>query len=261
MTAKDDYTLSAKPIQLRRDGISLGPCTGFIWELEGRSYLITNKHNVTLRNPETKIALHSQCAVPNMLSVQLDLRDPEGFRGPFELPLYDGRNQPERDQPLWLEHAMDDEIDVVAIELPALPGAHSYPINKMKVSPMSVGMGSECFIIGYPSGVNVENFPIWKRASIASELGVTAHKKPYFYVDTATSRGMSGSPVIARTWGLYQMKNGRGQVGNPGSHNSFLGIYSGRTKAKELQVQLGRVWHAHLIEEIIMQNRRGSPVK
>jgi hypothetical protein len=250
----DIYSLSAKPIEPRFEKVSLGHATGFTWAAEDEVYLITNWHVVTGRSPTTGKHLHSQNAEPDRLIVEFDLRDPIGSRGPMELPLYNRKDG----DPMWLEHPMARGIDVVAIPLPALPGAYPHPINLMLTSPMAISVSLDAFIIGYPFGISTGPFPIWKRASIASEPEVLVNREHYFFVDSASRQGMSGAPVIARAWGLYQAEGGD-QGGDPGAHNKFLGIYSGRMGAEdELQAQLGRVWHGRLIDGIIKGRRRGS---
>jgi hypothetical protein len=70
-----------------------------------------------------------------------------------------------------------------------------------------------------------------------------------FYIDTATREGMSGSPVIKyrrrslsliTEESLYRF------------HAEFIGVYSGRIVPKDLlDAQLGMVWRAKCIDEII----------
>ena len=49
----DEYTRAAIPLQMRFDDTELSNATGFIWRRNGRSYLITNWHNLTGINPKT----------------------------------------------------------------------------------------------------------------------------------------------------------------------------------------------------------------
>ena len=58
---------------------------------------------------------------------------------------------------------------------------------------------------------------------------------------------MSGSPVILRR-----------RFGT-GPNTTFVGVYSGRIGAKdELEAQLGIVWRADLVEQIVAKGRPGS---
>jgi hypothetical protein len=249
----DIYSLAAKPVEMRFGDTLVGRGTAFTWATADQAFLVTNWHVISGINPITGKHLHKESAEPDHLVVEFDLRDPMGSRGPLRLPLYGGDGDP-----LWLEHPLAKGIDVVALQLPPLPGAHPHPINMMPTTPMAVGIGQDAFIIGYPFGLRTGQFPIWKRASIASELEVHIRDQHFFFVDSASREGMSGAPVIARTAGHFVAMNGD-SVLSPGPHNRFLGVYAGRIGADDEQkVQLGRVWHAELIEQIIAGNRRGS---
>jgi len=66
---------------------------------------------------------------------------------------------------------------------------------------------------------------------------------------------MSGSPVIRRVSGAIPMKGGGIDIG-PGSATDFLGVYSGRVVSEgSLDAQLGVVWKARVIGEIIKGKR------
>ena len=119
-------------------------------------------------------------------------------------------------------------------------------------------VGDDCFILGYPKGLTgAGNTPIWKRGSIASEPNLDLKEEPLVLVDSATRQGMSGSPVIARHSGIHTKG---GQISADtiiGTAQSFLGIYSGRTDDDELGVQIGRVWKATVVGEVICKGKRG----
>lgn len=149
-------------------------------------------------------------------------------------------------------------IDVVALPLPEMPDVALYPINEMDDAPKLVAIGIDAFILGYPFGIAASTFPIWKRASIASEPHFSIDDQPCFYVDTASRPGMSGSPVILRSWGGFQTNKG-GMVTGPGAATRFIGVYSGRIVAKNLlQAQLGIVWRAEVVDRIITTGCPGS---
>ena len=249
----DPYSLAAKPLEMSFGGTSLSTGTGFIWRTQGGAFLVTNWHNLTGINPRTGAHLSPTLGEPDTVTAQLDLGgSPPGTRGQVPLPLRDRSGAP-----LWLEHPMASGVDVVALPLPELPGAVLYPINEMPDADMLSVIGMDAFILGYPFGIAVSTLPIWKRASIASEPGIAIGGQPFFYVDTASRPGMSGSPVILRSWGGYHTVGGR-QVITAGPATKFIGVYSGRIGAQdELQAQLGIVWRADLIDEIISAGRPG----
>jgi hypothetical protein len=239
----DDYSLAAKPLEMTFRGTPLANGTGFVWRVDGRAFLVTNWHNVTGRNPNTGQHLSAHAGEPDGVVVQLDLAGSfPGQRGPVALQLRDADGNP-----LWLQHAMAPGVDVVALPLSNMPGAVLYPINEMPNNPGTVPIGIHAFIIGYPFGISVSTLPIWKQASVASEPSIPIGGKPCFYVDTASRPGMSGSPVILR----HQQA-----IGPP---TTFIGVYSGRVGAEdELKAQLGIVWRADVVDQIIMQGRPGS---
>jgi hypothetical protein len=63
---------------------------------------------------------------------------------------------------------------------------------------------------------------------------------------------MSGAPVIAIRRGLTAPQNAK-SLGDSifGTVETFLGVYSGRVGNDELGAQLGIVWKASVISEII----------
>jgi hypothetical protein len=195
----DQYSVAAKPLEMRFQGTLLATGTGFIWRAGEQKFLITNWHNVTGINPRTGSHLSSNAGEPDTVIAHLDLAgSPPGNRGPFSLSLRDSNGAP-----LWLEHPMARRVDVVALPLPALPGAVLHPINEMPSNPMQVWIGMNAFILGYPFGIHDSALPVWKRASIASEPGDPIDGQPCLRRHGSRS-GMSGSPVLLRSWGGFQ---------------------------------------------------------
>ena len=100
-------------------------------------------------------------------------------------------------------------------------------------------------------------FPIWKKASIASEPNIDIQQMPYFFIDTATRSGMSGSPVVIyrkRSFTIEEESTGKFS----GHITKLIGVYSGRIGADSDMIsdaQLGRVWKASVIDEIIELNQ------
>ena len=77
------------------------------------------------------------------------------------------------------------------------------------------------------------------------------------YIDTASAKGMSGSPVIRRTTGGATENGAFSMFSGPASR--FIGIYSGRlTTGNSVDAQLGMVWKSRVIEEIINGGMRGQ---
>ena len=68
---------------------------------------------------------------------------------------------------------------------------------------------------------------------------------------------MSGAPVIRRSWTNHMTEPGAIVVDTP--INRFIGVYSGRIPTDHAhEAQIGLVWNASLIDEIIGGNVRDT---
>lgn len=146
--------------------------------------------------------------------------------------------------------------DVVAIPLPISgddPIVNIYPINTLKSEvDLAVEIGMDVFILGYPFGNDPPAFPVWKRGSIASEPDLTRIGRGFMLVDTASRPGMSGSPVIRRSYGFHLLSDGAHSIQST-PQSKFIGIYSGRLRTKNpMDAQLGMVWPIEDIEEVVI---------
>jgi len=241
--------------------------TGFLWLQDKTYYLITNWHNVTGWDLVNQRAVTDSALTRDSLAFRLvvlkERRDGVSFaEGKYPIiDLYgsDGR-------PAWLEHPTHGpKVDVVAIKIGEVDDdwtMFSVPINNISdLMDFEVIAGDEAFVLGYPLGLHGgARFPIWKRASIASEPAIDLDGLPKILIDTATRRGMSGSPVIAVRRGLV---NPRGVVGMTnetviGMGETFLGVYSGRVDDDPLGAQIGIVWKGTVVEEIVKHGVPGT---
>ena len=247
MPSIEQHSVATVPLRMLFNDTDLSVGTGFIWEHAGKHFLITNWHNVSGRDVFTKKHLSKTAGEPNRLALWLNVAGKLGVKAEAFLPIRDGYGAP-----LWLVHPkMGNDADVVAMPLPPIPEADMYPINRMQNDPMTVRVGADVFVLGYPYGLGPGGLPIWKRGSIASEPMLVSPEQPYILVDTASRPGMSGSPVIARTNGSYTDANGNMMM-TGGLPTRFVGIYSGRMVAPDpLDAQLGLVWPEALIREIV----------
>jgi hypothetical protein len=133
-----------------------------------------------------------------------------------------------------------------------------YLINEMQNDSLALFVGSDVFVLGYPFGIGPAGLPIWKRGSIASEPQIFSETQRYMLVDTASRPGMSGSPVIRRTWGAHPLESGTLSVGARAA-TRFVGVYSGRlTSTEPIDAQLGMVWPAKLIGDIVAGHKVDS---
>jgi hypothetical protein len=167
------------------------------------------------------------------------------------------------DQALWSEHSTRQNVDVVAIRLDVTQFADfaNQSINTLKQeSRLPAYAGMDCYVLGYPEGMIGPGWtPIWKRGSIATEPDYNFRNMPGFLIDTATRSGMSGSPVVVRHSGVFN-PSGAAHVAPDaviGTVSKFVGIYSGRLGDDPMGVQLGMVWRAEVLEDIVTGNTNG----
>lgn len=232
-------------------------------------YLITNWHIVTGRSPynaqESKTG-----AIPTKLAIKLHEKLGGGKVNPYrhidhEITINDHLGQ----SPIWLEHPDQRfQIDVVAIRIPLtdewLAKSEFRCLEEEDVeeryqpSPMD-----DVFIIGYPWGLSSGGgvLPIFKRGSIASLPHIPHDRLPRFLIDSRTTSGMSGSPVIAKhdgTWspnGVFDDESIIGTVFN------FVGVYSGRLESKSSDGEIsdiGIVWTKSALDQVLAGNVTGT---
>lgn len=247
----DQYSVAAIPIQMLFNSTDLGLATAFIWKVDASYFLITNYHNVSGLNPFTGKHVLSTAAEPDRLIVWFNVKDQLGNKAARELVLRD-----QEGSPLWLVHPkLKKSVDAVALPIENFSDVDMHAVNTLPPTDLAVPIGGEVFILGYPFGIGPLGLPIWKRGSIASEPDVA---DPYMLVDSASRQGMSGSPVILRSWNTHFMANGNVAMSG-GARTKFIGIYSGRLATKDpFDAQLGIVWPAKLIDEIVAGGVRDS---
>ncbi|MBA2400766.1 MAG: trypsin-like peptidase domain-containing protein [Bradyrhizobium sp.] len=252
----DGFSLATIPLVPLYNDRALGNATGFVWLHEGQHFLITNWHVVSGRSAETGHVLHEMGGIPNKLGLYLkpstntfgwydsvvDLIDPAG-------------------QPLWFVHpSFSSQVDVVAVKLAEPPtGSRYLPINIFQLDALQIDVGMDVFVLGYPFGFKPPGMPVWKRGSVASEPSIAPLTERFILVDTASRPGMSGAPVIRRSWATHMMEGGD-IISGPRVMTSFVGVYSGRLHTKDQgDAQLARVWPRMLIEEIFSVLLRDQP--
>lgn len=235
----------------------LASATGFIYERNEKLYLITNWHNLTGKNPVTKEQISSHGGIPDVVVLTLlTQKHPKIEWEKFSINLYDSEKKAE-----WLVHPVHKElVDVVALEIEFdenFKGVFK-SINKIQFDNFKIEVSDDVYILGFPYELNGGGyFPIWKRASVASEPDIDYDGLPKIFVDTASRSGMSGSPVIFRRTGIHGTENGKLTFNTViGTIQGFVGIYSGRIGKTELDAQLGVVWKKEVIDEIIDGNTK-----
>lgn len=255
--AVDRLSLSTVPITPFFNDFKLPEATGFVWKRRDRFYLITNWHVAAATNLFTKQLLLTTGARPNRFQCKFVIRVGELERETIDVPIRD-----ENDEPLWLIYPAQHirAVDIVAIPLDAdaLRGKVTLlPVNELAPGRIAIRVGMDVFILGYPFGSGPPAFPVWKRGSIASEPDLV--KTTGFYlVDTASRPGMSGSPVVLRSWNSHVMESSDFTAMTEGPIDRVIGIYSGRKEDAPGEAQIGMVWHADYINDIIDGGKRDS---
>ena len=165
----------------------------------------------------------------------------------LEFPLIDNKKNS-----LWQQHSVHGQkVDVAVIKLDLVSELNPYPINEMPSVDMQVDIGMDVFVLGFPIKTFTGVFPIWTRGTIATEYDIYVDGMPKFLIDTATQKGMSGSPVILRESNYTDSTDGQNKLSIPPAKR-FLGVYSGRYGSNDsISAQIGIVWRKEVIDEII----------
>jgi hypothetical protein len=253
VTSIDQFTLSTIPLEQFFNDTPLGHATGFIWFANGRYFLVSNWHVFSMLDFFTGKNSHPYAAWPNILKAHFQVP------GTYEKVICDLRIRGHDDRPLWFVRppaARRVDIAVLPLDLQQKElGINLYPINVLASAKLRIEIGMEVFILGYPFAISPPAFPIWKRGSIASEPDLARLTTGYMYVDTASRPGMSGAPVIRRSWSNHMVEPGVLAM-TDGPLNRFIGVYSGRVHTNyPYEAQIGLVWDGSYIDEIIQYDQ------
>jgi len=86
-----------------------------------------------------------------------------------------------------------ERVDIAVMEFKKIPDSRRAANNEklLNLSKFKVRAGMDAFVLGYPLGISGgAKFPIWKRASIASEPDIDVDSLPKIVIDTATREGI-----------------------------------------------------------------------
>lgn len=154
--------------------------------------------------------------------------------------------------PKWYVHPQHGHrVDIVALPIVVEPPAAPNPFNDLEAAALRLEIGMDVFILGYPFQPGPTALPIWKRASVASEPQAIVPEQLHILLDTASRPGMSGSPVIRRSWAAHLYENQEGSVLGRPVQTRLVGVYSGRVGASDVAAQLGIMWAASFVTEIV----------
>ncbi len=205
MAALDEYSVTALPLTMLCKGAAIGQAIGFFYKLTDRYFLISNWHVFSGRSPYTGQARRKDAALPDALGLALHRKD---HLGGF-VEGYSARLDDDQGAVKWLQHQQGQDIDVAVLPIDVFPAdcvAYELP-RASEASDMAFRVGMDAYILGFPKGIAHQKYlPIWKRASVATEPDIPHDDLPVFLVDTTTREGMSGAPVLLRSFGGYEIR-------------------------------------------------------
>jgi hypothetical protein len=255
-TPIDLFSTAVLPLEMFFNELPLGHATGFFWRASATQqlYIATNWHVFSAKNFYTQVNLHKTAARPNHLRTRIQIPG-QWEKQPWDIPIRD-----ENDEPLWYVHP-GARYDIALLKFSPTPEQQSilgiYPFNEVSRDELLTEIGMDVFVLGYPFAIKPPGFPVWKRGSIASEPNIVRLTATgQFLIDTASRPGMSGAPVIQRSWGNHVLPDGA-MVRDGRARTKFLGVYSGRVPTDHPhEAQIGLVWDKSYIDEIVAGNHR-----
>ena len=279
------YVLCPFQIQMcdLQRGISLG--TAFFYDYQGETFIITNWHNVTGKDPFTgkwidsvRTPLYTRAKWP-VVDHNSNLVDDDVKVAHFEAQRIDIEDDT---GPLWYEHpTLGSLCDVVAIpsERPSdWPATAHVPANKIDETKIPIEPGLKIMVVGFPRGMSTgPGLPLMKTGFLSSmpgyEIRLNAEFSeiggmkggtaiPAMFLDVHTVSGMSGSPVFGEYTGFW---NPDGLKSNELTANStfgtgreFFGCHSSRLWKQEERAGLGICFPSSVIDEICQAQHTGS---
>jgi hypothetical protein len=224
----------------------IGTATGFLWKdaPSSKYYLVTNYHVLSGKHPTTGKVENADEKTPTSIRV-LHNSSKLGEWKSVDYPVVDKTGTPK-----WREHPkFGHKVDVVLLEIDLPSGVKGYAINDQKWVDLQLRPAENVSIIGFPHGQTAGGlFAIWQTGYIASEPEFDFSALPCLLVDSKAWPGNSGSPVIARRYGSWSLRDGSQGFGAGNSFvTDFIGIYSGRLGKAEMKF----VWKRSVIEDIL----------
>jgi len=235
----ESILLNAAPIATYAGRQHLTNATGFFFERDARTFLVTSRH-VVVDAPSRHF--------PDRLAIELHT-DPKNVAKTtgFSIPLHrDG-------QSLWRQ-GRDGAggIDVAAIELDrsALPETatfRSFSPRHLPTEREHIEIGTGVLVLGFPLGFHdpLHRIPVARQAIVASSFGLRFQGEGYFLTDARTHRGSSGSPVVMRT--AEQRTNDQDLPWKLlGVHSARLDV-GGRVLNEDEALGLNCAWYADIL--------------
>lgn len=250
----------------RDQNLSCG--SGFFWQMQARTYLVTNWHNLAGRNPLTgKPMSKTTAAIPDRIRFMAYKRISEldacGNYQVSQVMIELRICNEDLSAPRWLQHpTFGQRVDIAVIDVTdEVRGLEIRSVNQIETNAvLSPEVSQDVFVIGFPFGqIPGAPAPVWKRGSVAIDPTFNVENLPKMLVDTATRPGMSGSVVVARHIIVgRQVPRKDGGMSEPllyAEAHLVAGIYSGRLHPHLERAQLGVVWKRSAIEEAVKSGK------
>lgn len=225
--------------------------TGFFYNYNGSTYLITNRHVLEHENDQ-----------PKEISIRFRSYSDIADTTREEVSLYND------DFPRWLIHPIYPSADIAALPLDQrlnfvndedrLTGSLALSSDAFVGPDIMIRGGTGTRTFGYPDGYVDTNsqFPIARDGMIASPYGNWFDNQPQFLVDGVMGDGMSGSPVFTEQSIHHENMDGSATIS--GSTTFLIGIHSGDYREahapRDSDLNINHVWYAELIESLFIIN-------
>lgn len=254
------HPLTATSVQLKMfyDETCLAVGTGFFWRIPGGMALVTAWHNFSGLHHTTRRPNSSNGGMPNRVKIRHFCKNPSRFMEQ-DVPLYlDDENQ----EPRWFVHGeCGNYFDLAFMIFQDQPGFEFACVNDCaSLFEGYLHPASNLVAIGFPQGVSsVGILPIWKNATLASELDLPTEGHPKFLIDIAGRGGLSGAPVYQLQRGTIIDESYPNDINSIslGEKIEFLGVYTGRVgnkspnQAVKESSDLGFVWRSEIVVELL----------
>jgi len=251
-------SLASLYIEMKVRGNKLSSGTGFLVSHQGRTFLVTNRHNLSGRRADTnEILSKATGACPDSVTIYHNQAGKLGSWIPKDEPVIDAE-----EAPLWLEHrTFGRKVDVAALPLTDTFGVETtkYQYDLFHTgNQIALRIAGEASVVGFPYGRSGwGKLGIWVRGNVATEPEINFEELPCFLIDSRTRTGQSGSPVIVyRNGGEMVALEDGGMGAFDGPVQRLFGIYSGRINKES---DLGYVWKVSAIQDVVVRGVR-NPV-
>ncbi|POG55734.1 S1 family peptidase [Haloferax marisrubri] len=239
-----------------------GHATGFFYNSEENTYLVTNRHVVERESGEEEL---------ESIRIFTRLAGDLGNREFHDISLIAGKNED------WYTHPQNN-VDIAVIPLdfdlgsinPSIgisdeqsieTGSRAFNSDSILSDKDRVRAGDRTQIVGYPGQYidQMYDFPVTRNAIASTQYGLPYNGLPAFLTDARMHPGTSGSPVLAGPVTLIIHEG----VNLSGAAYRLLGVHSATLQQATSEgegrwLDLNTAWYAELIEEIIQRIESGD---